>query len=49
MGAGPVAVSLDGLRMIKDEDAGTFYFDQAEPGLKLPDFRVVRHGCIWWS
>lgn len=36
-----VAVSLDGIRMIKDEDAGTFYFDQAEPELKLPDFRVV--------
>ncbi len=28
--------------MIKDEDAGTFYFDQAGPGLRLPDFRVVR-------
>jgi hypothetical protein len=37
-----VVVSLDDIRMIKEEDAGTFYFDQAGPQLKLPDFRVVR-------
>jgi hypothetical protein len=36
-----VVVSLDYIRVIKDEDAGTFYFDQADPALKLPDFRVV--------
>jgi hypothetical protein len=37
-----VVVSLDDIQMIKDEDVGTFYFDQAGPELKLPDFRVVR-------
>jgi hypothetical protein len=37
-----VAVSLNGIRMIKDEDAGKFYFDQAGLELRLPDFRVVR-------
>lgn len=37
-----VLISLDDIRMIKDEDAGTFYFDQDQPELKLPDFRVVR-------
>lgn len=36
-----VLVSLDDIRMIKDEDAGTFFFDQDQPELKLPDFRVV--------
>jgi hypothetical protein len=38
-----VVLSLGGIRMIKDEDAGTLYLDPAGPGLKQPDFRVVRH------
>jgi hypothetical protein len=37
-----VVVSLDDVRLIKDEDAGTFYYDENGPALELPDFRVVR-------
>jgi hypothetical protein len=36
-----VVVSLDDVRLIKDEDAGTFYYDESGPALELPDFRVV--------
>lgn len=36
-----VAVSLDSIRLIKEEDSGSFYFDHTRAALHLPDFRVV--------
>lgn len=36
-----VAVSLDSIRLIKEEDSGGFFFDHSRAPLHLPDFRIV--------
>ena len=36
-----VAVSLDSIRLIKEEDSGSFFFDHSRAALHLPDFRIV--------
>ncbi len=36
-----VTVSLDSIRLIKEEDSGSFFFDHSRTPLHLPDFRVV--------
>ena len=36
-----VAVSLDSIRLIKEEDSGRLYYDQEQPDLRLPDFRLI--------
>lgn len=35
-------VCLGGIRLIKEEDTGNYYFDDASGDIKLPDFRIVR-------
>lgn len=35
-------VCLGGIRLIKEEDAGNYYFDDASGDVKPPDFRIVR-------
>jgi hypothetical protein len=36
-----VTISLDSIRMIKEEDADDFYFDHTRLPLHLPDFRLI--------
>lgn len=35
-------VCLGGIRLIKEEDSGSYYFDDANGNVKPPDFRIVR-------
>jgi hypothetical protein len=42
-----VVVALGGVRLIKTEDAGSYYFDDVDGELRPPDFRIVlRDGTV---
>ncbi|WP_159027839.1 hypothetical protein [Streptomyces pactum] len=42
-----VVVALGGVRLIKTEDSGSYYFDDADGELRPPDFRIIlRDGTV---